>query len=165
MIAVSMAAPAQARRARAQAGETSSWSQEQGSRRYRPASEARNFWDEPSDPAPRRAREARVSRSVAEEPGSGAEGGHHAGPRPGKWCGWYMRTQRGGGPELNIAANWARYGSASGPQVGAVVVWPHHVGEIVGQAANGQWIVRSGNDSGRVRERARSVSGARFRVG
>ena len=76
-----------------------------------------------------------------------------------------MRTQRGGGPEMNLAANWRRYGSASGPQVGAVVVWNHHVGEITGKAANGQWIVRSGNDSGRVRERARSVAGATFRMG
>ena len=86
------------------------------------------------------------------------------GPRPGKWCGWWMRTQRGGGPELNLAWNWSRWGSPSGPQVGAVVVWRHHVGEIVGQAANGRWIVRSGNDGGRVRERARSVAGAVFRI-
>lgn len=87
------------------------------------------------------------------------------GPRPGRWCGWYMRTRRGGGPEYNLAWNWRKYGSASGPQVGAVVVWRHHVGEIVGRASNGQWIVRSGNDGGRVRERARSVAGAIFRVG
>ncbi len=87
------------------------------------------------------------------------------GARPGRWCGWYMRTQRGGGPEYNLAWNWRKYGSSSGPQVGAVVVWRHHVGEITGRASNGQWIVRSGNDGGRVRERARSVSGAIFRVG
>lgn len=93
-------------------------------------------------------------------------GGYSAGPRPGKWCGWYMRTLRGGGPELNVAWNWSRWGrAASGPQVGAVVVWRHHVGEIVGQASNGQWIVRSGNDGGAVRVRARSVSGAVFRMG
>jgi hypothetical protein len=76
-----------------------------------------------------------------------------------------MRTQLGGGPEYNLAANWRRYGRASGPQVGAVVVWPHHVGIITGRAANGQWIVKSGNDGNRVRERARSVAGAVFRVG
>ncbi len=87
------------------------------------------------------------------------------GARPGRWCGWYMRTRRGGGAEYNLAWNWRKYGSPSGPQVGAVVVWRHHVGEITGRAANGQWIVRSGNDGGRVRERARSVSGAIFRVG
>ena len=87
------------------------------------------------------------------------------GGRPGKWCGWWMRTQLGGGAEYNLAANWKRYGRASGPQVGAVVVWPHHVGIITGRNSKGQWIVKSGNDGGRVRERARSVSGAVFRVG
>ena len=87
------------------------------------------------------------------------------GPRPRQWCGWWMRTQRGGGPELNVAWNWSRWGRPSGPQIGAVVVWRHHVGEIVGRAANGQWLVRSGNDGGRVRTRARSVAGAVFRMG
>ena len=91
-------------------------------------------------------------------------GGYGVGARPGKWCGWWMRTQLGGGPEFNLAANWRRYGSATSPQVGAVVVWPHHVGIITGRASNGQWIVKSGNDGGRVRERARSVSGASFRI-
>ena len=76
-----------------------------------------------------------------------------------------MRTQKGGGANLNLAANWRRWGSASSAQVGAVVVWSHHVGMITGRASNGQWIVKSGNDGGRVRERARSVSGAVFRVG
>lgn len=91
--------------------------------------------------------------------------GGGAGGRPRAWCGWWMRTQLGGGPEMNLAANWRRYGSASGPQVGAVVVWPHHVGIITGQASNGQWIVKSGNDGGAVRERVQSVRGASFRVG
>lgn len=86
------------------------------------------------------------------------------GPRPRRWCGWWMRTQRGGGPEFNLAWNWRKYGQAASPQVGAVVVWRHHVGEITGRASNGMWIVRSGNDGGRVRERARSVSGAIFRI-
>ena len=36
---------------------------------------------------------------------------------------------------------------------------------ITGRTARGQWIVKSGNDGGRVRERARSVAGAVFRVG
>jgi len=88
-----------------------------------------------------------------------------AGPRPRAWCGWWMRTQRGGGPHLNVAWNWSKWGRPSGPQVGAVVVWRHHVGEIVGRAPNGQWLVRSGNDGGAVRTRARSVAGAVFRVG
>jgi len=97
---------------------------------------------------------------VADNPRS-AKG---AGPRPGAWCGWWMRTQKGGGPELNLARNWARWGRPSGPQVGAVVVWSHHVGMITGRSASGQWIVKSGNDGGRVRERPRSVAGAVFRV-
>jgi len=75
-----------------------------------------------------------------------------------------MRTQRGGGPELNVAWNWSKWGQPTGPQVGAVVVWRHHVGEIVGQAENGKWLVRSGNDGNRVRTRARSVAGAVFRI-
>jgi hypothetical protein len=86
------------------------------------------------------------------------------GPRPRRWCGWWMRSQRGGGPEFNLAWNWRYYGRPTSPQVGAVVIWRHHVGEIVGRASNGQWIVRSGNDGGRVRERARSVAGAVFRI-
>jgi hypothetical protein len=90
--------------------------------------------------------------------------GQGLGPRPARWCGWWMRSRRGGGPELNVAWNWSRWGSPTTPQVGAVVVWRHHVGEITGRAANGQWIVRSGNDGGRVRERPRSVAGAVFRI-
>lgn len=86
------------------------------------------------------------------------------GGRPRAWCGWWMRTQLGGGPEYNLAANWRHYGRASGPQVGAVVVWPHHVGMITGRTANGQWIVKSGNDGNRVRERPMSVAGAVFRT-
>ena len=80
------------------------------------------------------------------------------GPRPARWCGWWMRS-------LNLARNWANWGRPSGPQVGAVVVWSHHVGMITGRSASGQWIVKSGNDGGQVRERPRSVAGAVFRVG
>jgi hypothetical protein len=89
---------------------------------------------------------------------------HAAGPRPARWCGWWMRTQKGGGPELNLARNWKNWGRPSGPRVGAVVVWSHHVGMITGRTASGQWIVKSGNDGGKVRERPRSVAGAVFRV-
>jgi hypothetical protein len=87
------------------------------------------------------------------------------GGRPRAWCGWWMRTQLGGGPEYNLAANWRNYGHASGPQVGAVVVWPHHVGMITGRSADGRWIVKSGNDGNAVRERPMSVAGAVFRAG
>jgi hypothetical protein len=76
-----------------------------------------------------------------------------------------MRTQLGGGPEYNLAANWRHYGRSSGPRVGAVVVWPHHVGMITGRSASGQWIVKSGNDGNAVRERPMSVAGAVFRSG
>ena len=86
------------------------------------------------------------------------------GARPARWCGWWMRSQKGGGPELNLARNWAQWGRPTAPQVGAVVVWQHHVGMITGRTASGQWIVKSGNDGGRVRERPRSVAGAVFRT-
>lgn len=105
---------------------------------------------------------SRLGRFVVEDTPRAHSG---VGPRPRRWCGWWLRTQKGGGPEYNVAWNWRKRGSPSGPQVGAVVVWPHHVGIITGRAANGQWIVRSGNDGGRVRERARSVAGAVFRTG
>ena len=85
---------------------------------------------------------------------------HYAG-RPGAWCGWYMRSQVGSdpGPSYNLARSWAHYGSnAGGPTVGAIVVWRHHVGKIVGQE-NGQWIVQSGNDGHAVRTRPRSLAG------
>lgn len=59
----------------------------------------------------------------------------------------------------NLARNWAHYGHAASPHVGAIVVWPHHVGKIVGQT-RGQWVVLSGNDGHRVRERPRSLAGA-----
>ncbi len=82
--------------------------------------------------------------------------------RPGAWCGWYMRSQVGSdpGPSYNLARSWAHFGSnAGGPSVGAIVVWRHHVGKIVGQE-NGQWIVQSGNDGHAVRTRPRSLAGA-----
>src|SRR5262245_57193371 len=85
------------------------------------------------------------------------------GGKPARWCGWWMRTQKGGGLEMNLSRNWAHWGRPSAPRVGAVVVWPHHVVLITGQTASGEGIVRSGNDGGRVRERPRSVAGAVFR--
>ncbi len=95
----------------------------------------------------------------------GTRSAHHAaGGRPARWCGWWMRTQKGGGPEYNLAANWRHWGRPSGPRVGAVVVWSHHVGMITGRTASGEWIVKSGNDGGAVRERPRSVAGAVFRI-
>ena len=131
-------------------------------------SKSGNFWE--ADEAPqRRNRQARAPREVSNN--TYERRSHHEsvagsgiGPRPGAWCGWYMRSRHGGGPEMNLAANWRRYGSLASPQVGAIVVWNHHVGEITGQASNGQWIVLSGNDSHRVRERPRSIAGASVRM-
>ena len=74
-----------------------------------------------------------------------------------------MRTRHGGGAEMNLAANWRGWGRPGSPQIGAIVVWPHHVGEIVGHA-DGQWLVLSGNDGGQVRRRPRSISGAVVRI-
>ena len=85
---------------------------------------------------------------------------HNSWSRPARWCGWWMRTQFGGGPEYNLARNWAKRGYAVSAQVGAVVVWRHHVGIITGRSSKGHWVVKSGNDGGRVRERARSLRGA-----
>src|SRR5579872_4326122 len=87
---------------------------------------------------------------------------HRYAGRPAAWCGWYMRTQVGSdpGPKYNLARAWAHYGSnAGGPAVGAIVVWRHHVGKIVGRE-KGQWVVQSGNDGHRVRTRPRSLAGA-----
>lgn len=83
------------------------------------------------------------------------------GARPRAWCGWQMRQMVGGdpGPEYNLARNWARWGHAGPPGVGAVVVWSHHVGMIVGQE-NGHWLIQSGNDGNRVRTRPLPISNA-----
>jgi len=83
------------------------------------------------------------------------------GPRPAAWCGWEMRQLVGGdpGPSYNLARNWVHWGHAGPAGVGAVVVWPHHVGKIVGQE-NGHWVIESGNDGHALRTRARSIAGA-----
>jgi hypothetical protein len=82
--------------------------------------------------------------------------------KPRAWCGWFMRHEFGvANPAANLARWWAGYGRpAHGPHVGAIVVWRHHVGRITGRTADGRWIVKSGNDGHRVRERPRSVAGA-----
>ena len=50
-------------------------------------------------------------------------------------------------------------GHAGPAGIGAVVVWAHHVGKIVGQE-NGKWIIQSGNDGNRVRARALPIGNA-----
>jgi len=84
-----------------------------------------------------------------------------SGGRPSAWCGWWLGNHLGMHKrDLWLARNWASVGSnAGGPGIGVVVVWRHHVGLITGHAGAG-WIVKSGNDGNRVRERVRSISGA-----
>jgi hypothetical protein len=150
----------------------------EAARRARPAPVEEPVWSFWSTPAPvarerrvsplraaqRNDRSERVNRRASSHDTPSSSRSSGLGPRPAQWCGWYMRSQLGGGPEFNLAANWRRYGSPGSPQVGAVVVWPHHVGVITGRASNGQWIVKQGNYSGRVHEGPRSVAGAVFRV-
>lgn len=69
-------------------------------------------------------------------------------------------------PGGNVALWWARnYGRpAPGPAIGRIVVWNHggghgHVGKITGRTGDG-WVVLSGNDGNRVRERVRNVANA-----
>jgi hypothetical protein len=83
------------------------------------------------------------------------------GGRPAAWCGWEMRHLVGAdpGPSFNLARNWTRWGRPGAAGIGAVVVWPHHVGKIVGQE-NGEWIIESGNDGHALRTRPRSIAGA-----
>jgi hypothetical protein len=92
------------------------------------------------------------------------------GPRPRAWCGWWLQTYTGVTSvathlNLNRAIEWAQVGRASSPQIGAIVVWRHHVGKITGVTANGRYLVMSGNSGGRrgartVTERPRSLRGA-----
>lgn len=92
---------------------------------------------------------------------SGARWGGGYGPRPRAWCGWEMRhlVSSDPGPSYNLARNWAHWGHAGAPGIGAVVVWPHHVGKIVGHE-NGMWVIKSGNDGHELRTRPRSIAGA-----
>lgn len=89
-----------------------------------------------------------------------------ADPRPGKWCMWWLRRELGipraafRPYEWNLARAGRYIGApATGPAPGVIVVWRHHVGIITGRR-DGRWVVKSGNDGGRVRERARSLKGA-----
>jgi hypothetical protein len=150
---------------------------------------ARQQWEEPQEPTwgsftysalaayhggldgrpdTRNATRRHVARQQPQEPTWGSftysapaayRGG--LGGRPAAWCGWEMRqlVSSDPGPEYNLARNWARWGHAGPAGVGAVVVWPHHVGKIVGQEGD-QWLVESGNDGHAVRTRVRSIGGA-----
>jgi hypothetical protein len=98
--------------------------------------------------------------SWGESPGRGMSGAASTG-RPRAWCGWQMRQLVGSdpGPQYNLARNWASWGHPGPAGIGAIVVWPHHVGKIVGQEG-GMWIIQSGNDGNRVRTRPLSIAGA-----
>jgi hypothetical protein len=88
-------------------------------------------------------------------------------PRPAAWCGWGLKRFLGlHDVRLNLARNWAfLYGHATGPRDGAVVVWPHHVGQIVRLTGPGRALVHSFNDGHTERTRERSLAGAiAFRI-
>lgn len=91
---------------------------------------------------------------------AGSHGGYGYSARPRAWCGWEMRhlVSSDPGPSYNLARNWAHWGHAGPVGIGAVVVWPHHVGRIVGRE-DGMWVVESGNDGHRLRTRPRSIAG------
>lgn len=84
--------------------------------------------------------------------------------RPGRWCGWWMRFHNGRGDPgdaYNLARNWAHWGSrAFAAAYGVVVVWPHHVGKIVGACSGSVCLIESGNDGHAVRTRPRDISRA-----
>lgn len=79
-----------------------------------------------------------------------------------QWCGAFLRlvVPHDPGASFNLARSWAHYGRASHPQVGSIVVFPHHVGIVTQLHDNGTATVISGNDGRRVRERIRSLRGA-----
>jgi hypothetical protein len=127
-------------------------------------------WNGAEEPAYTRGRRRLPAQQFAGGSWNGAEATtYHAAPayqgglggRPSAWCGWEMRQLVSGdpGPEYNLARNWSHWGHSGPVGVGAVVVWPHHVGKIVGQQ-DGNWVVESGNDGHALRTRPRSIAGA-----
>jgi hypothetical protein len=80
---------------------------------------------------------------------------------PSRWCGCYLAHYFGIPQRRDLwrARNWAKVGRATRARIGAIVVWPNHVGVIVGRTAKG-WVVKSGNDGNRVRARVRTVHNA-----
>lgn len=92
-----------------------------------------------------------------------APGAPRGDPRPRAWCGWQMRQELGVADiSYNLARNWAHYGTdAGGPHVGALIVWPHHVGRIVaGECPAGEVMLHSGNDLNQLRTRCFPWRGA-----
>jgi len=89
-----------------------------------------------------------------------------ADPRPREWCAWFLRRKLGiprsafRPGEWNLARAFRYLGDAAArPGAGVIVVWPHHVGIIVGGCDRRGCVVLSGNDGHRVRERYRTFRG------
>lgn len=87
--------------------------------------------------------------AMARDLGSNPTGWAHV------WCGFYLGqvAQRVGyrpPPGYYAARNWVRFGVPTGPEAGAVMVFPHHVGVIVRNLGNGLVVLRSGNHGHRV---------------
>jgi len=90
----------------------------------------------------------------------GAGSGLSSSGRPSAWCGFQMRIWLGvKDVAYNLAANWAHWGHAATAGIGAVVVYPHHVAQIVGPCHDGGCVMRSGNDGHAVRMRWRKLAG------
>ena len=86
------------------------------------------------------------------------------GGRPRAWCGWEMRQWSAATQGPNPSArNWARWGSPGPAGIGAVVVWAHHVGKIVG--CEGGQCMQSGNDGNRLRTRPLSSAAPSLSAG
>lgn len=77
------------------------------------------------------------------------------------WCGCWMANRFGfSDKSLWQARNWLKIGrELSGPRVGAIAVYRHHVGLITEVTGPNRIMMLSGNDGGAVRERERSTSG------
>lgn len=89
-----------------------------------------------------------------------AHTGSTSGGRPHAWCGFQMRQWLGvADAAFNLARNWAHWGHPASAAPGAVVVYPHHVAQIVGPCHDGGCIMRSGNDGHAIRTRWRRLAG------
>ncbi len=97
------------------------------------------------------------AKSIARVTGEVLGGRPNGAPRA--WCGFWLGRHLGlTDRRLWLARNWASVGAAAVKQIGAVVVWNHHVGLVTDISAN-RIKVLSGNDGHRVRNRWRTVRG------
>jgi hypothetical protein len=80
---------------------------------------------------------------------------------PERWCGCWLALHKGiSDHRLWVARAWANWGRPSPLIPGAVVVYPHHVVEVLSALGNGRFIGVSGNDGHAVRVRERSTARA-----